>query len=69
VKVYFRKNSRIMWIANVLLQIISNKKVENIFESANDKQKNILEKIFQTQYQPLINDVHADLASHRRNHK
>lgn len=68
-QVYFRKNSRIMWIANVLLQIISNKKVENIFESANDKQKNILEKIFQTQYQPLINDVHADLASHRRNHK
>jgi hypothetical protein len=43
--------------------------VENIFESANDKQKNILEKIFQTQYQPLINDVHDDLASHRRNHK
>ena len=67
--IYFRKNSRIMWIANVLLQIISNKKVENIFESADDKQKNILEKIFQTQYQPLINDVHADLALHRRNHK
>ena len=68
-KIYFRKNSRVMWIANVLLQIISNKKVENIFESVDDKQKSILEKIFQTQYQPLINDVHADLASHRRNHK
>jgi hypothetical protein len=59
----------VMWISNVLLQIISNKKVEYIFESADDKQKSILEKIFQTQYQPLINDVHADLALHRRNHK
>ena len=67
--IYFSKNSRVMWISNVLLQIISNKKVENIFESADDKQKSILEKIFQTQYQPLINDVHADLALHRRNHK
>jgi hypothetical protein len=68
-EVYFKQNSRVMWISNVLLQIISNKKVENIFESADDKQKSILEKIFQTQYQPLINDVHADLAFHRRNHK
>lgn len=67
--IYFKKNSRALWIANVLLKIISNKKVENIFESANDRQKNILEKIFQTQYQPLINQVHDDLASHRRNHK
>jgi len=66
VEIYFKTNSRIMWIANVLLQIISNKKVANIFESADDKQKNILEKILKTQYQPLINDVHDDLASHRR---
>lgn len=65
-KIYFRKNSRIMWIANVLLQIISNKKVENIFENADDKQKNILSKILQTQYQPLINEVHEDLAHHRK---
>ncbi len=65
-KIYFRKNSRIMWIANVLLQIISNKKVENLFESADDKQKNILENILQTQYQSLINEVHDDLADHRR---
>jgi hypothetical protein len=55
-----------MWIANVLLQIISNKKVENIFENADDKQKNILSKILQTQYQPLINEVHEDLAHHRK---
>lgn len=65
-KIYFRKNSRIMWIANVLLQIISNKKVENLFESADEKQKNILENILKTQYQSLINDVHQDLADHRR---
>lgn len=68
-EIYFKKNSRIIWISNVLLQIISNKKVENIFESADDKQKNILEKIFQMQYQSMINDVHQDLAIHRRNHK
>lgn len=68
-EIYFKKNSRILWISNVLLQIISNKKVQNIFESADDKQKNILEKIFQIQYQPMINDVHDDLALHRRNHK
>ena len=68
-EIYFKKNSRILWISNVLLQIISNKKVENIFESADDKQKNILEKIFQIQYQSMINDVHEDLAIHRRNHK
>ena len=68
-EIYFKKNSRILGISNVLLQIISNKKVENIFETADDKQKNILEKIFQIQYQPMINDVHEDLASHRRNHK
>lgn len=65
-KIYFRKNSRIMGIANVLLKIISNKKVENLFETADEKQKNILENILQTQYQSLINDVHQDLAHHRR---
>lgn len=64
--IYFGKNSRVHGIANILLKIISNRKVDNILMDANPQQRMVLEKIFQNQYDPIIHAVHENLASHRQ---
>ena len=63
---YFAENSRVNGIANILLKIISNRKVDNILMDANPQQRMVLEKIFQNQYDPIIHAVHDNLASHRQ---
>lgn len=66
-ELYFWKDSRVIAISNIFLQVISKSHVQKLLSESENSDSKVLEKLIDSQYRDKIEKIHKDMPSHRQN--